>query len=84
MSIRFLFSVLFLVLAASVAAYGLFGNQIRIYDKPDPRDDQVNLPLSTSRMIDEFTVTGLIARERIQPDGFGHLIDVETAAECFS
>ncbi len=84
MSVRFLFSVLFLALAASVVAYGLFGNQIRIYEKPDPRDDQVNLPIGTSQLYGEIYTTDLISRERIQPDGFGHLIDLEVQAECFS
>jgi hypothetical protein len=84
MSIRFVFSVLFLLASGSLVAYGLFGNQIRIYDKPDPRDDQVNLPIDSSKLHNEIYVTDLISKERIRPDGFGHLIDLEVQAECFS
>ncbi len=84
MSSRFLFSMFFLVLSASIAAYGLFGNQILVYEKPDPRDDQVNLPRESSFLVSEIQATDWIAKERLQPDGFGHLIDLETEAECFS
>ena len=84
MSIRFLFSVLFLALSASMVAYGFFGNQIRIYNKPAPEDDQVNLPLKSSSLHGELYTTDLISKEQLQPDGFGHLIDVEVMAECYS
>ena len=84
MSVRFVFSVIFLVIAASITSYGLFGNQIRIYKKPAPEDDQVNLPLKSSELRGELYTTNLISMEQIQPDGFGHLIDVEIQAECYS
>ena len=84
MSVRFLFSILFLALSASMVAYGLFGNQILVYEKPAPEDDQVNLPKITSFLVSEIHATDWISKERLQPDGFGHLIDLEREAECFS
>jgi hypothetical protein len=84
MTYRFWFSVLFLVISASMTGYGLFGNQILVYQKPDARDDQINLPEESAFLVGEIQATDWISKERLHPDGYGHLIDLEQEAECFS
>lgn len=81
---RFLFFLLFLAVACGLVGYGLFGNRIRVYPKPDARDDPANPPMDSSFLVSEIQLTEWRSVERVQPDGFGHLIDLEQEAECFS
>ena len=84
MSLRFPVFVLVLLAAAGLVGYGLFGSQTRLYEKPDPRDDPVNLPEKSSFFVGEITLTDWISKERVIRDSWGHLIDLEQEAECFS
>jgi hypothetical protein len=84
MSSRFLMSILFFSLCYCMVVHGLVRNQVLVYQKPDARDDQVNLPKESSFLVGELHATDWISKERLQPDGFGHLIDLKQEAECFS
>jgi hypothetical protein len=84
MSSRFLVFIIFLAISARLVAFGLHGNDTRVFKKPDPRDDQVNLPMETSFLLSEIQLTDWVSKQRVKPDGFGHLIDLEQEAECFS
>jgi hypothetical protein len=84
MSVRFLVFVLVLLAAAGMVGYGLFGNRTLLYQKPDPRDDPMNLPEESSFFVGEITLTDWISKERVVRDPWNHLIDLEQEAECFS
>ena len=81
---RFLFFLLFFAVACAFVGYGLLGNKVRVYQKPDPRDDPANPPIESSFFVSEIQLTEWRSVERVQPDGYGHLIDLEQEAECFS
>jgi hypothetical protein len=84
MTYRFPLFVLFLAISLGMVVYGAFFNQTRLWQVPAPEDDQVNLPEETSFLVGEIQLTDWISKERIHPDAYGHLLDTEQEAECFS
>jgi hypothetical protein len=84
MSLRFPVFVLVLLVGVGMVGYGLFGVEEKLYEKPDPRDDPENLPEETAFSVGELQLTDWISKERVIRDAWGHLIDLEQEAECFS
>ncbi|MHC4469508.1 MAG: hypothetical protein ACYS99_00960 [Planctomycetota bacterium] len=84
MAFRFPVFVLVLLAGLGLVGYGLFGAEFKLYEKPDPRDDPVNLPDESSFHVGELQLTDWISKERVIRDAWGHLIDLEQEAECFS
>jgi len=85
MSARFLVFVPILIIGLGTVGYGLFGYSERVFDKPDPRDDQTELLEEFSKDIGEIELTSLISRMSLdRHEETGELIDLANNAPCQS
>jgi len=85
MSVRFPAFVLILAVGLGAVGYGLFGYSQRVYQKPDPRDDQAVLSDEFSEMIGELKLTSLVSRMSLDRHmQTGLLIDLANNAPCQS
>ncbi len=81
---RFELAIVFLLVSLAMTGYGFFGNQTKLYQKPDARDDPENLQEDTAFYVSEIQLTDWVSKERVHLDEYGHLLDLEQEAECFS
>jgi hypothetical protein len=85
MSVRFPVFILILLIGLGSVGYGLYGNGARVYDKPDPRDDQTVLNDEFSRMAGEIELTALVSRMSLdRHEETDELVDLAISAPCQS
>jgi len=84
MNDRLIVFVVALAVGLGMVGYGFLGSSARVYDKPAPEDDPSELHEKNSKLVGEVRLGHWIARERVQLDDRGRLIDYEVEAPCYS
>jgi len=85
MTVRFLVFTLVLAIGLGAVGYGMYGSTQKVFQKPDPRDDQSELLDEFSKVLGEIELTSLVSRSSLdRHEETGELIDLDQRAPCQS